>query len=134
MSTGCCCTGNLKQRLECTVDKGYDALHGHSQCTGPFTCVASQFMDGEVSILNTKYNMTDKARPFDDLYTIGEKLGSGTFGDVFKVTSHDTGREYAMKREDRISENTKLRRRDEVKALKQCRHKNIVKYYVHSFK
>ena len=45
-------------------------------------------MEREVSILLTKYNMTDKVC---DLYTIGEKLGSGTFGDVFKVTSHDTG-------------------------------------------
>ena len=73
--------------------------------------------------------MTNKAKTFDELYTIGEELGSGTFGDVFKVTSRDTGREYAMKREDRISEDSKPRRQEEVKALRKCEHKNIVKYY-----
>ena len=73
--------------------------------------------------------MTNKAKTFDELYTIGEELGSGTFGDVFKVTSRDTGREYAMKREDRISEDSKPRRREEVKALSKCEHRNIVKYY-----
>ena len=62
------------------------------------------------------------------LYTIGE-LGSGTFGDVFKVTSNLTGRDYAMKREERISEDSKPRRREEVKALSQCNHENIVKYH-----
>lgn len=66
---------------------------------------------------------------FDKIFIIGEKLGSGTFGDVFKVTSRDTGREYAMKREDRISEDSKPQRREEVKALRKCEHQNIVKYY-----
>ena len=57
------------------------------------------------------------------------ELGSGTFGDVFKVTSNLTGRDYAMKREERISEDSKPRRREEVKALSQCNHENIVKYH-----
>ena len=66
---------------------------------------------------------------FDDLYNMGEELGSGTFGDVFKVTSRRSGRDYAMKKEKRISEVSKPRRREEVKALSKCEHKNIVKYY-----
>ena len=66
---------------------------------------------------------------FDNLYNMGEKLGSGTFGDVFKVTCRDTGRDYAMKKEERISEDSKPRRREEVKALSQCNHENIVKYF-----
>ena len=62
------------------------------------------------------------------LYNMRE-LGSGTFGDVFKVTSNLTGRVYALKREERISEDSKPRRREEVKALSQCNHENIVKYF-----
>ena len=75
--------------------------------------------------------MTDTEKTFDELYTIEEKLGSGTFGDVFKVISYDTWGEYAMKQVDRISisEDSKPRRREEVKALRKCDHKNIVKYY-----
>ena len=73
--------------------------------------------------------MANKVKSFDELFIIGKKLGSGTFGDVFKVTSYDTGKEYAMKREDRISEDSKPRRREEVKALRKCEHMNIVKYY-----
>ena len=73
--------------------------------------------------------MTDKVKTFDELYTMGEELGSGTFGDVFKVTCRGTGRDYAMKKEERISEDSKPRRREEVKALSKCEHKNIVKYY-----
>ena len=73
--------------------------------------------------------MPGKVKTFDELYTMGEELGSGTFGDVFKVTSRRSGRDYAMKKEKRISEVSKPRRREEVKALSKCEHKNIVKYY-----
>ena len=73
--------------------------------------------------------MTDTEKTFAELYTVVERLGSGSFGDVFKVISHDTDREYAMKQDDRISEDSKPRRREEVKALRKCDHKNIVKYY-----
>ena len=73
--------------------------------------------------------MTDTEKTFAELYTVVERLGSGAFGDVFKVISHDTDREYAMKQDDRISEDSKPRRREEVKALRKCDHKNIVKYY-----
>ena len=74
--------------------------------------------------------MTDAVKNFDDMYTMGEELGSGTFGVVFKVTSRATGREYAMKREERIEEESKPRRREEIKALKTLsEQKNIVKYY-----
>ncbi len=35
---------------------------------------------------------------FEDRYVLGESLGSGTFGKVFKVVEIRTGREYAVKR------------------------------------
>ena len=73
--------------------------------------------------------MSDAVKTFDDMYTIGDELGSGTFGVVFKVTSRATGREYAMKREERVEEESKPRRREEIEALSKCEHKNIVKYY-----
>ena len=38
------------------------------------------------------------ATDFEDRYEIGEKIGSGTFGEVYRVTEKETGHIYAVKR------------------------------------
>jgi serine/threonine protein kinase len=60
-------------------------------------------------------------------YEFNEKLGSGSFGDVFLATEKATGKKFAIKTVDNAenSNSTVL----EVSILKKTRHSNIIKYY-----
>ena len=66
-----------------------------------------------------------------DIYSIGEVLGNGKYGEVRKCINKETGKIVAIK----ILNKQKMRIRNydmvrnEIEALKLCQHKNIVRLY-----
>ena len=74
------------------------------------------------------FKMTDQEKSFTQNFKILGKVGSGNFGKVYKVQCKSSNRRYVMKKE-RIPKNIQSRRREEVKASKKCKQRNIVKYF-----
>ena len=64
---------------------------------------------------------------FDKCYERLDVIGRGKFGEVIKVKSRLFGEIYVMKKEISPAQD-KSRRKEEIKALKLCNNKNIVKY------
>ncbi|XP_068215222.1 membrane-associated tyrosine- and threonine-specific cdc2-inhibitory kinase-like [Palaemon carinicauda] len=78
------------------------------------------------------YSAEKPALYFEQCYTIEEKLGIGSFGEVFKVRSKEDGKFYACKRTllRFRGEGDRRRRMEEVqKHEKLPKHKNCVEFY-----
>ena len=72
---------------------------------------------------NTKKEFVgDKLEDFEEI----KKLGAGCFGEVWKVKSKITNKEYAMKKLKMVKENDIKK---EIEILKEVHHPNIVKFY-----
>ncbi|XP_063590103.1 membrane-associated tyrosine- and threonine-specific cdc2-inhibitory kinase-like [Penaeus indicus] len=78
------------------------------------------------------YSAEKTALYFEQCYTIEEKLGVGSFGEVYRVRSKEDGRQYACKRTllRFRGEGDRRRRMEEVqKHEKLPKHKNCVEFY-----
>ena len=87
--------------------------------------------NGSVSIASPSYKNVDKLY-FDQCFTKLSKLGSGSFGEVFKVQSKDDGKLYAVKksRECFRGDSDRKKRLEEVKRNESLQgHKNCVQFY-----
>ena len=67
------------------------------------------------------------SRKFKDYYEKRNLIGRGVFGEALTVTRLIDGAIFVMKKE-KIEQNERRKRKDEVNALKKCDHPNIVKY------
>ncbi|XP_074660292.1 membrane-associated tyrosine- and threonine-specific cdc2-inhibitory kinase-like [Tubulanus polymorphus] len=80
----------------------------------------------------TNYNQQSEELYFDQCFEVHSKLGSGSFGEVFKVRSKDDGNFYAVKRSrDKFrGESDRCRKLEEVaKHEKLKKHENCVRFY-----
>ena len=66
----------------------------------------------------------DKLEDFEEI----KKLGAGCFGEVWKVKSKITNKEYAMKKLNLVKEKQSSIKK-EIEILKEVHHPNIVKFY-----
>lgn len=76
--------------------------------------------------------MTRTESYFEQCFTIEEKIGSGSFGDVFKCLSRDDGKYYAIKksRERYKGKSDRTRKLQEVAKHEQLpKHPNLVQFY-----
>lgn len=94
--------GNIKQNIH-NVDKS----------------IVETFLSGITSLDSTTNPKT--------IYTLEEKLGEGSFGDVFKALKN-TGELVAIKIISLEDEEIIKDVRKEIEILSQCHHKNIVNY------
>ena len=67
-------------------------------------------------------------RRFRDIYETIDVIGRGAFGEAHTVRRLDDGEIFIMKKEP-IVDTERRRRKDEVNALRQCSHQNIVRYF-----
>lgn len=54
--------------------------------------------DNSSSVLSNIYNMNKSESYFEQCFDVIDRLGEGSFGEVFKVRSRDDGRLYAIKK------------------------------------
>lgn len=63
------------------------------------------------------------------MYTIVDEIGEGAFGQVFRVTSVSTGKEYAAKAIDKNKVKKPETIVSEIECLKKLDHPNVIKLY-----
>ncbi|RWS28624.1 membrane-associated tyrosine- and threonine-specific cdc2-inhibitory kinase-like protein [Leptotrombidium deliense] len=93
---------------------------------------AVSFRDNDTSTLSKQYDETREESYFDQCFKVFEKIGSGSFGDVFKVRSKEDGIYYAVKksRERFKGKGDRERKLDEVAKHEQLpKHLNLVRFY-----
>jgi hypothetical protein len=74
--------------------------------------------------------VSDSDGSFSENYSVKEKLGKGSYGEVFRCIDKDTGEEFAFKiGKYRTSETERRSFRNEISVLKRLDHPNIVHYY-----
>mmetsp|Transcript_38152 Transcript_38152/g.82470 ORF Transcript_38152/g.82470 Transcript_38152/m.82470 type:complete len:350 (-) Transcript_38152:388-1437(-) len=66
---------------------------------------------------------------FGNRYTIGPKIGSGSFGEVFMGKDHETGADVAIKVERRSAAHQSLAREAQAVRLLQTRSHRVPRYY-----
>ena len=85
-----------------------------------------------LATLSTNYDETRTESYFHQCFTIEDKIGSGSFGDVFKCVSKDDGKLYAIKksRERYKGKSDRERKLQEVAKHEQLpKHPNLVQFY-----
>ena len=84
------------------------------------------------SINGVSFSSSKEFQPnvFNEHYQKIQDIGRGKFGLAATVRSKTNGKLFVMKRELlQVDDDVNKRRRHEVKALKKCKHENIVKYF-----
>ncbi|RWS08077.1 membrane-associated tyrosine- and threonine-specific cdc2-inhibitory kinase-like protein [Dinothrombium tinctorium] len=113
-----------------------------SKSSIPFTRFSSQrtaskaqavsFKDNSDSSLSKHYDESRQESYFDQCFQVFEKIGSGSFGDVFRVRSKEDGMFYAVKksRERFKGKSDRQRKLEEVAKHEQLpKHLNLVRFY-----
>lgn len=59
-------------------------------------------IDNESSLINSVYRADSRESYFDQCFDVLERLGEGSFGEVFKVRSKEDGRLYAIKKSKKL--------------------------------
>uniref|UniRef100_T1JYP1 Membrane-associated tyrosine- and threonine-specific cdc2-inhibitory kinase n=1 Tax=Tetranychus urticae TaxID=32264 RepID=T1JYP1_TETUR len=93
---------------------------------------AVSFKESDFSTLSKDYDETRSESYFQQCFKIEKKIGSGSFGNVYKCISKDDGKYYAIKksRERYKGKSDRDRRLQEVAKHEQLPgHPNLVKFY-----
>lgn len=94
--------------------------------------IAISFKDNSDSSLSKHYDSSREESYFEQCFHVECKIGSGSFGDVFKVKSKEDGRYYAIKksRERFKGKSDRERKLEEVRKHEQLpKHLNCVNLY-----
>lgn len=90
---------------------------------------APSSIENDVSLVNSIYRPSSPESYFDQCFEVLERLGEGSFGEVFKVRSKEDGRLYAIKKSLKLyrSQVSRQERIEEVKRYEQFSgHENCI--------
>lgn len=109
-------------------------ISAYYSCPGPRKAHAISFKSNSDSALisSPHYNLSKEDTFFRQCFDVEANIGSGSFGDVFRVRSKEDGRMYAVKRSRYPFRGTTDRREklEEVRKMESLpHHPNCVRFY-----